>query len=253
MIDGFDVARALDGGIHDRERAWAFVRSFAAAWGERLSKDDGTPTEELTRAEAALGLHLPTALREFHTLAGARRDLVANQDPLLPAHAMFVHEEPDGVLVFRAENQDCAFWGVRLTDLDQDDPPVLVETRQGWVPFLDRLSLACVELVLGEALLGGGGRLYNACELPADLLDTVPEHFRRAPLPDYPLWTGPEDSPVRWFSAPGKLLRQDGSGAHSWLHVRGRTRADLDEICETIPGRWSLGYDETPGFRPLPS
>jgi len=147
-------------------------------------------------------------------------------------------------MVFRSENQDCGFWGVRLDDVREDDPPVWVQTRHGWVPFLDRVSLACVELVLSEALFGGGGRLYNACELPADLLARVPERFARIALPDYPMWTGPEEYPVRWFSAPGQLLRQDGSDVHSWLHVRGRTRADLREICEIIPGPWALAYAE---------
>jgi hypothetical protein len=39
----------------------------------------------------------------------ARPDLVANQDPLLLPHEMFVHDECGGVLVFRSENQGCAF------------------------------------------------------------------------------------------------------------------------------------------------
>ncbi|CAL9308726.1 hypothetical protein SUDANB148_04405 [Streptomyces sp. SudanB148_2056] len=116
-------------------------------------------------------------------LLGLRSSLVANQDPLLPPAEIFVHDECGGVLVFRSENQGCAFWGVRLNDLDQDDPPVFVQARHGWVPFLDRVSLACVELVLNEALFGGGGRLYNACELPADLLEAVPERFQRVALP----------------------------------------------------------------------
>ncbi|MEU1187169.1 SMI1/KNR4 family protein [Streptomyces sp. NPDC005859] len=215
------MTEALYGGIPDRQRAWAFIRSFAGAWGDPLTKDDGTPEAELAQAEAILGCRLPTALQEFYALAGARPDLVANQDPLLPPHEMFVHAECGGVLVFRSENQGCAFWGVRLADLDRDDPPVLVQARHGWVPFLDRVSLACIELVLSEALFGGGGRLYNACELPADLLDAVPEHFQRVQLPDYPMWTGPEEFPVRWFSAPGMLLRQDGAGVHSRLHGSG--------------------------------
>jgi hypothetical protein len=195
MSGGFDVAEALDGGISDRERAWAFIRSLAGAWGVPLTDDDGTPRGELVQAEAVLGCSLPTALLEFHTLAGARTDLVANQDPLLPPNQMFVHDECGGVLVFRSENQGCAFWGVRLTDLAQDDPPVLVKARHGWVPFVDRVSLACVELVLSEALFGGGGRLYNACELPGALLGAVPDHFQWVQLPDYPLWTGPENFP----------------------------------------------------------
>ncbi|MEW2132946.1 hypothetical protein [Streptomyces sp. NPDC005435] len=46
----------------------------------------------------------------------------------------------------------------------------------GWVPFFDRLSPACVEIALSETLFGGDGQLYNACELPAELLGTIPVH-----------------------------------------------------------------------------
>ncbi|WP_329224953.1 MULTISPECIES: hypothetical protein [unclassified Streptomyces] len=42
MVDAFDVARALRGGIPDRARAWAFVRDFAAAWAEPLADGAGT-------------------------------------------------------------------------------------------------------------------------------------------------------------------------------------------------------------------
>ncbi|MEU7648759.1 DUF5958 family protein [Streptomyces huasconensis] len=54
MVDAFDVAQALRGGIPDRARAWAFVRDFAAAWAEPLADGAGTPTEELARAEEML-------------------------------------------------------------------------------------------------------------------------------------------------------------------------------------------------------
>ncbi|MFD5814091.1 hypothetical protein [Streptomyces sp. NPDC127038] len=111
MSGSFDVAHALDGGICDRERAWTFIRGFAAAWGDALAEDDGTPRAELAQAEAMLGCSLPTALHEFYTLVGSRPHLVANQDPLLPPHEVFVHDECGGVLVFRSENQGCAFWG----------------------------------------------------------------------------------------------------------------------------------------------
>ncbi|WNM32764.1 SMI1/KNR4 family protein [Streptomyces sp. Li-HN-5-11] len=252
MSGGFGVARALDVGMSYRERAWIFIRSFAAAWGDALAEDDGTPGTGLAQAEAMLGCLLPAALQEFYALVGSRPGLVAIQGRLLPSREVFVDDVCGGVLVFRSENQGCAFWGVRLTGLDRDDPPVIVQARHGWVPFLDRVSLACVELVLSEALFGGGGGLCNACELSADLLGAVPEYFQRVQLPDCPMWTGPEEFPVRWFSAPGKLLRQDGLSVHSWLHVRGRTRADLDAICAAVPGRWSLGCTESLSFEPLP-
>lgn len=244
MVDAFDVAQALRGGIPDRARAWAFVQDFAAAWAEPLADGAGTRAEELESAEETLGLALPTALREAYSLLGTRHDLTRNQDPLLHPSELFVHDEFGGVFVFRSENQGCAFWGVRLRDLDQDDPPVFVQSRDGWVHHLERVSLACVELVLSETLLGNEGRLYNACELTAGLIRELPSRFTPVEFPEYPMWTGKEESPVCWFSAPGKLLRLDGLSDHSWLHVRGSTFADLESLCATLPGHWVRGYSE---------
>ncbi|MEU0896623.1 hypothetical protein ABZ376_19670 [Streptomyces massasporeus] len=93
MTGVFDVAQALSGGITDRERAWAFIRDFAAAWDEPLTEDDSTPAAELARAEAALCCTLPSALREVYTLLGAQSGLIAYQDPLLPPAEMFVHQK----------------------------------------------------------------------------------------------------------------------------------------------------------------
>ncbi|MFD8599331.1 SMI1/KNR4 family protein [Kitasatospora sp. NPDC059646] len=237
----FDAARVLGEGVPDRGRAWEFLHAFAAAWTTPLTDADGVPDGELERAQARLGLRFPAALREFYTLLGTRTDLTENQDPLLPPGEVFVHDEFGGVLVFRAENQGCAYWGVRLEDLGRDDPPVFVQSRDGWLPFMDRLSLAALELILSESLFAES-RFYNACELPADLIETLPHRFKRLALPDYPLWTGLEDSPVRWYSAPGVLLRLDGGEAFSWLHVVGRTRAGLEALEKAFPARWALGY-----------
>jgi hypothetical protein len=237
----FDAARALGEGAPDRERARGFLRAFAAAWTTPLADGDGVPAGELERAEERLGLRLPAALREFYALLGTRMDLTESQDPLLAPDEVFVHDEFGGVLVFCAENQGCAYWGVRLEDLGRDDPPVFVQSRDGWLPFMDRLSLAAVELVLSESLFARG-RFYNACELSADLIETLPHRFTRLALPDYPLWTGLEESPVHWYSAPGTLLRLDGVGAFSWLHVVCRTRVGLEALEEDLPARWALGY-----------
>ncbi|MEU2288468.1 hypothetical protein ABZ614_42355 [Streptomyces sp. NPDC013178] len=70
-----------------------------------------------------------------------------------------------------AKTRDASSKGVRLRNLDQDDLPVLVQARRGWVRFMDRVSLACVELV-PEALFGGGGRPYNG--RPGAICETVP-------------------------------------------------------------------------------
>ncbi len=97
--------------------------------------------------------------------------------------------------------------------------------------------MACVEMVLSEVLLGAG-KLGNACPLPGELITVVESAYEQMALPEYRLWTG-NGITVRWFSAPGRLLRMDGHGPYCWLFVRGRTPADLDSICATIPGPWA--------------
>ncbi|WP_280854841.1 hypothetical protein [Streptomyces sp. SAI-041] len=64
MSGSFDVAEALDGGVCKHDQAWAFIRSFAAAWGEPLVSGDSL-TAEVARAEATFGRSLPAALHKF--------------------------------------------------------------------------------------------------------------------------------------------------------------------------------------------
>ncbi|MFD7057303.1 SMI1/KNR4 family protein [Streptomyces mirabilis] len=238
MLDGPDVSVALRGGVQTRSEVWDFVRWFADAWmGRPLQPEDGCPADELAAAEADLGFKLPAALREGYALFGRRDDLTRQQDPLVGPPGLYVDDAPGGVLVFRRENQDCAYWGIPLTLIEQDDPPVVVESHQGWIPFLDRMSLAWAELVLSESLFGADSH-YDACELPDALVPSLHAHYARVGLPDHPMWASEDDSPVCWYAAPGRLVRRDGLQDQSWIHARGRMVADLETIREELPGPW---------------
>ncbi|MEU1088243.1 SMI1/KNR4 family protein [Streptomyces sp. NPDC005892] len=240
MPDGPDVSVALRGGVRTRAHALDFVRWFADTWmGRPLEPEDGLGEDELDSVEAELGFELPAALREGYALFGRRPDMTRQQDPLLPATALHVDDAMGGLLVFRHENQGCALWAIPLAEIGQDDPPVLVESRDAWIPFLDRMSLAWVELALSESLFGADDhRLYDACELPDASLLRLHERYARVELPDHPMWASGDDSPVRWYAAPGRLVRRDGPYDHSWIHVRGRTAADLDTVRRDLPGPW---------------
>lgn len=148
MVGDFDAAEVMGDGISGRSEAWDFIRAFAAGWHSPLTDGDGVCRQELKQIEDQLGLSLPTALREAYLLFGRRPELFEHQDPMLPPSELFVHEDLGGVLCFRSENQGCACWGVRLRDLGEVDPPVAVQSREGWRPFMDKVSMACVELVL---------------------------------------------------------------------------------------------------------
>src|SRR5207248_9906346 len=113
--------------------------------------------------------------------------------------------------------QACAEGGVAAAGVASAGRPVCVRGRWrgGWEPFLERVSVACVEMVLSEVLLGAG-KLGNACPLPGELITVVESVYEQMALPGYRLWTG-DGIPVRWFSAPGRLLRMDGRGPYCWL------------------------------------
>lgn len=103
----------------------------------------------------------------------------------------------------------------------RDDPTVVVQAHDGWTLFLDRMSTAWVELVLSESMFAGDGpaALYDACELPETLLPTLQRQYRRVDFPDHPMWASSDNSPLRWYVAPGRLLRHDGTQDHSWLDL----------------------------------
>ena len=113
----------------------------------------------------------------------------------------------------------------------------------GWTEPLEaddgvgEAELRAAEQCIGAALPAALREAYLL--LPAELITMVESACEHMALPEYPLWAEPCIT-VRWFSAPGKLLRMDGRGPYCWLSVRGRTQADLESICATIPGPWCL-------------
>jgi hypothetical protein len=233
MQPAFDLARAA-GDLDDRTDAWRFIREFATAWITPITECDGVTEEELDTAEQRLGLRLPAAIREAYRLLGRRSDLTSAYGTLRPPDQLDC--DPAGmVLVFRADHQDVAFFGVSLADPALDDPPTLVytpmmdKTQAAWEPFMDRFSLACVDMVLSECIEFGelsDGRYPDDGELPA-LVDGL----ARLPAPRY---RGDHDI-RRWYAGSDILLRDDDG---EWVGVLGRTREALDAYRRDHPGGW---------------
>jgi hypothetical protein len=237
VAGGFDAGKALRGGLGDRRQAWEFIRRFATEWTTPLAPGDGVSRDAWHAAEQRIGAELPIALGEAYLLFGRRPDLTARQDRLVPPHELSL-DESGTTVVFRVENQHCAAWGVAIADLGSADPPVYVQgPGGGWEPFLDRVSVACVEMVLSEVVLVRG-QFGDMCELPGELIAVVESAYEQMAVPEYRLWVD-RSIAVRWFSAPGKLLRMDGRGPRCWLLAGGQTLADLESIREAIPGPWA--------------
>jgi hypothetical protein len=235
-VDGDNTANA-----GDRSAAWRFIRGFAVRWQSPLIDGDGWAEADLADAEARLGLRLPAALREAYQLFGRRKDLTSNQDVLLSPSELRLDDRREA-LVFRMANQAVACWGISVAELDKPDPPVVIRTGRAdkdaerWKSWLDRFSLACVEIVLSECLFAsddlGANRQFREGE--AELLE---QRYSRLPLPDYPTSQTPTPA-IRWFTGPDLLMRDD-QGA--WLWVRARTAKALDALRKELPGDWTTG------------
>jgi hypothetical protein len=238
MSDGFDLGQEVAASLGNRQGAWRFIRRFAESWLTPLADEDGWTEDDLQAAERRLGVQLPAAIREAYALFGRREDLTSVQDWLLGPEELEVDATGE-VLVYRVENQSVAVWGVPLAAMEQSDPPVVVARNfedVGWEPFLERFSLACVEMVLSESLHSAPLELSDNRELDPAGHALVARRFARLAIPDYPLWALPGGS-VRWFTGPEVLLC-DFAG--TWLWVRARTTLALDAVRAALPGDWLM-------------
>jgi cell wall assembly regulator SMI1 len=233
MPESFNVAAAL-GRLKGRFDAWQFVRDFAAAWATPIIEADGVTAEELDAAEERLGLRLPAAVREAYLLFGRRSDLTSHHGTLYRLDALG-YDRPHQMLVFRAAHQGVAFYGVPLADSQQEDPPVGVyvtmmdKASEKWLPFMDRFSSACVDMLLWERAEAGrfcDGR-YLVDGEPASLVAGLAETV----VPRYAGNYGTS----HWYADADIILRVDDD---NWTAVGARTEDALDAFRAAHPGRW---------------
>ncbi len=108
-----------------REERWRLMETLIASWARPLQVSDRTPVHRLDAAETRLGVRIPTALREWYLIAGEAKDVWSRQDRLLSPEDLSLQED---VLVFGVENQYVWSFGAKITDADEEDPPVY-----GWM------------------------------------------------------------------------------------------------------------------------
>jgi hypothetical protein len=243
MTADFDLVAEVAAGVRDTAGAWRFIRRFAAACTSPLTESDGFDDDELDAAETRLGFPLPAALRELYKLVGRRDELTREQDDLLMPE--YLRVEDDEVLVFRIENQSVAYWGVAVAALAEPDPPVVFRLNSRptpelvWQPFMDRVSLAAVEMVLSE-WMWSGDLFHDNRDLDGDAVAALEKRYTRLPMPDYPLWAIPDGPPMRWFCDEGTVLRVD---AGEWVWIRAESAEALAAVRQALPGDWLMVSD----------
>lgn len=204
----------------DRAAAWHVAELMAADWSDRpltATGADGYTDADLDTAAADLGHPLPAALREALKLFGRRDDLTRNQDPLATPEDLEIYE---GALTFRDENQGVCTWGVLLEDLHQEDPPTYLradladKAEEKWLPWTDKLSLALVEALITETIIGDDEDLTAAWQPQPG--DGRPEETGLTALPRIQ----PDWYKTAWYIGDD-LLAHVADGA--WISVRARS------------------------------
>jgi hypothetical protein len=179
-------------------------------------------------------LVLPAALREGYALIADRFDLTQGYTCLLKLYQLHV-DDSGQALVFRREAEGVAEWGVPMSVLFDADPPVVTGGDGQWEPFLDRFSLAFVDMVLSEAVFAV--EFSGNLELDDEDVVSPKRHYRQLSIPEHPLWAG--SGPVRWFEGYGAFMVEH---AGTWLWVGAASAAALATVRQVLPGDWA--YEE---------
>lgn len=86
----------------------------------KIKENIGFSEDEISIALDKWG-ELPKLLIEYYRELGKAEDINALQNFLMSPNKIF---EKEGYLIFYIENQYCAEWGIKKSDLKKDNPPV---------------------------------------------------------------------------------------------------------------------------------
>ena len=197
---------------------WELVDSLARRWFE--SEGRGYPESALSTAEARLGIALPDALRTWYLKSAAAHDVWSLQDQLLPPERL---ELSDNLLLFLAENQWTAEWGVSLEHLDQSDPPVTIVIDGE--RHTDSRSVSEFALQFLIANMKWSPALAAAANGQAT--EAALRHIQEAiPQLPFPEWHWPA-YPTRLFAASDLVVETD---ADTWIWIASRQTPLFEEL-----------------------
>lgn len=211
-----------------RQDRWRLVEEFIDVWHRPLESGDGYSETEIEAAEDRLGHRLPAALREWYMLAGRRGDVWSVQDTLQTPERISIRRD---ALIFRTENQSCELWGVRETDLESDDPPV-IEFEAGVQASPTVSAFACLVL-LYEAMFAQGVVWAGAEIADEQLLAKAVRGLSRCDLPDRH-WVM---SPIRIFEGTDLIVQ---CHAQHWLYVAARGELAFQQLDAEVRSRLEI-------------
>jgi hypothetical protein len=133
------------------------------------------------------------------------------------------------VLVFYVENQSVIRWGIRLSDVRQDDPPVVVEddeSRGQWLTENTTTSEFALEMLVFAAKWSKTNKCWGnggANEAAVRLIETA---FPRSRFPD---WHWPA-YPTRFYGGEEIIIEPNGCVDDTWLWACARSEPEFRRL-----------------------
>jgi len=223
-----DISQLTTRGLTADERIALASRIVEAFSGTAAT---GIDESELLDAEARIGMVLPRSLRAAH-----RQILTSpgmnSQDRFIPAASL---RADDGFLIFRVENQGCAYWAVRADDCS-DDPHVWISTMgDTWQPDNGPLSSFIVDSALSEAIFTA--EHCNNGSIDPDQVPPLRAHYSELDVELFTFWPEPLSHRV-FFGGVDTLIAVD---ADTWLWVACRSEEALARATGIVPTDWLMG------------
>ena len=227
-----------------RADRWRLLGEVLRRWFD-LPPDDaswGVPARHLDEAERRLGLRLPIGLHEWFEQYAALACVWSLQDRLLSPTELRV---TSGTLVFCTENQDVVEWGIRVSDLTLDDPPVVVSDPSGQGDWLSEGDATTTFALLFAAMNAKWSDrvTYRANgQLTDEALAAVARTFAPLPLGEQHWPTFPS----RIYGDRDLVVEVHGD---TWLWVASLSEARLVEVDTLVTSAgmtWEQFEDGTP-------
>jgi uncharacterized protein (TIGR02996 family) len=212
-----------------RLERWRLVEEFIDVWYRPWKTADGFSEEKVSGTEKRLGFRLPTALREWYALAGKRKDVWSKQDGLMLPQDLELDRKSD-TLIIRYENQGCEKWGIRSSDLGDDDPPI-VELGADVQASPRTSAFAC--LVLLYEVMFATGVLWAGAEIEERVVRHSLRKFQKCQLPEC-YWV---QTPIHFYEGTDIIVETCGG---MWVYVVAREEKALAQLDEEIRGQLEI-------------
>lgn len=206
-------------------------------------RSHGCATADIEAAEDRLGIELPAVLRRYYQTLGAHEGINRSHNTLFdPAQLQLTD---DGYLAFYEENQGVVLWGIRPSDLAQDNPPVWGRYHRPnaptWQPEADDLAAFLQIMAVYNGTLGG--LKYHACCLEP-LRGATVAHIRQ----HWPLLPQLSRGAPKIYSREQEdviALAFDSQGRSNGAFIGSQDQDRFDEMLEILDMDWSyVSYED---------